>query len=110
MRIGKEQINPSSPFSKPFSEFGTMSQQQKVELNDQATEIIIDQVKNIFDNDPNLRWFIVYGSEGKVIKPRLNHETPSEKASLRLGQMTGFIPFVFLRPVTYENISFQQAA
>ncbi len=108
--IPPEQIKTSSPFSKPFSEFGTMSTEQKIELNNRATEIVGDQVNNIFDNDPKLRWLIIYGSDGKVITPRLDHELPnSDKAFLRLGQRTGVIPFVYLRPVSYENISFQQA-
>lgn len=113
MSRGKEQdplviilpngIETANPFSTPFSEFVGMSKKQKIELNKQATEIAGGQLLDIFDNEPNLPWILVYGSNGNIIKPRSNRELPTPDALLRFGRRTGITPFLFTRPHRFED-------
>lgn len=94
-----------NPFSVPFSEFGNFTSRERVNLNKQASAIVGAQVYGMFKNDSDLSWLLVYGPEGHIIKPRANHELPTQDAvMLRFARRVGVVPFVFIKPVSFEEI------
>lgn len=96
---GKEQ----SPLAIPFSEFGAMGHRGKIELNKQAAGVVGQRVHGIFNRDQKLDWLIVYGPEIEVMKPRTNHPLPTPEALLRFGRRVGTVPFLFTKPVSFEE-------